>query len=834
MARTLYKSKKYQLAMKTLLNELHSSNYRYKDKIYNKLADIHANLGEYDLAKKYYECSIHENSKNDDILLKFGIIFDYHLNLISKAHNMYEKCLVMNSSNQACLFRYSLFMKYKRNNLDKSKELMIKCIQINNNIACVNYHLAKILIEEMEQKYIYNIENILNLLYKTIQLQPNIIKYHYELAIFLQYVHRFNEANHSYKMSLKLAKYRDASILVRYAWFLIDCMKNKKESMKYMALACELNDKYEHDLNELTLQPDLRLNVSTEYIKLIIYDFNTFIKYHCVTEKKNNSIQQLKYLSKKDLIVTFGGNDRIAMLKDHFDNIISIYPNVKFAILSFETYSNISVSLEKIGLYDYFNIIIGTDTSAYLENTKNKIYDILRLKDMYKIFNQKEVLYISTHAEKYINEINDECLIYLIDLEKNKPIPGPSLNDLRQIESIIKDPTSIFETYNNISIEKYDESYSLKKVNLSLFLSIQREIIQNKNRKSLYELKTMKKLIEKNDEICHNFYDYVKFGELWKEVITACSRGNWWIVCNLTLDVFNLEQNDAELLRKYAKSLSKLKHIKEAENAYNKALEIDDNNYWTITSYGQHLLSINKYKEAHNIFLRAIKASKYIIQDRGLNMALARTWIHLNNPINAEIYYKRAIVPENEIKNRIKYFKNIQNYAHPNGITYYEKAHYEYGVFLLDQFRYEEAEKQFEICLNNSSKNIKIHHRLMDISLKLNNYKKYKYHHDIINIKNNYLNYSKFDYKYINDSFNNVTIDVDFDNFWFDEINIITPTFNNYYDKFIEYKLNNMKWLLNSHTIAIELQTKINITDANDLKLILLKIIQKRCSYNNK
>ena len=715
----LYTTKHYKLMKKQLLNKMTSSDYSYEDKIYNKLGDICIKLKEYDQAKQYYKHSINNNSYNGDTFFKLGYLFNYHIIDVEKAKMMYNKCLEIDPCHQQCIFHLALWFKKVKCDINKAKQLMKKCYQIQDDKACVNYHLAKILIQENEQNYndINHKNNILFLLNKAIEIKPSIAKYHFELGLFLESIGNYNQANHSYYTALTLIRFKDALILYKYSIFLIKYMNNKEKSLKYMKKACELNIKYRHDLILLSSTSNSIYNEPNHVIKLIIYDFTTVIQYWCLSKTINNSMKKLKTLKKKELISIFGGNDRIKTLKNHFDRVLSLNDrvNAKIATISFELFEIMKISLERIGLIKYFEFIIGTDTSLFIEKKCNIMYDIVKMKDVYRIFNKNEILYISANKEN-IKDVKDECLTYFINIDKIKPLFGPSLNDLQNVEYIINDPDYILQL-NEIQNAESKMSSSLKEINEHLFLSMVKEIIQNKNSKHLDELITIK-IVKEKQNIFDNYYKFYEFGKLFFHVVNASKNYEWWIVCNMMNEIFYFEQNDTELLRKYAKGLSGLRHIDAADSMYNKALQLDSQNYWTILGYGHHLLSINKYKKAQNVFFKAIRTSNYIIQDRNLYTAIAETMECLNETKKAEMYYKLAITFKKYILNHAR---NIKNYAH-------EKAHHCYGLFLMNQERCEEAEFQFEICLKNSPNKLKIYHRLRDVSDILNNAEKYNYY----------------------------------------------------------------------------------------------------------
>ena len=217
---------------------------------------------------------------------------------------------------------------------------------------------------------------------------------------------------------------------------------------------------------------------------------------------------------------------------------------------------------------------------------------------------------------------------------------------------------------------------------------------------------------------------YNKFIEFGHKFL-ACVRGQreekWWSTGHLIKDLLLLEQSQAELWRRYGRSLAHLKHMDAAENAHQMALQLSPNHYWTVYAYARFLMTTCRFAEAEQMWYRAMKVSKFKNKDRNLLVGLATCMERLQQPHKAEYYYKLSVGKHDKDdpkRNR------MQNDKHK---TFYEPAHFFYGSFLQKQGRFKEAREQFEICTERKSTSIN-HYRLGNVLLALKDFDGFEYH----------------------------------------------------------------------------------------------------------
>ena len=322
-AKQLFENKQFDECKSVIFDIISTNEYKHVDRLYNKLGDICKQCKDYDNTQKHYQQAIILNPSNPALYFKLGSLFQYHLSDPNQADLMYQKCLNIDPRNDQCLFNYAYLME-SQNKFSQAKKLYLQCIDINDQKACVHYRLAKIFqrenINTPQQAKI-----IQYLLQKACDLRPSFPKYQYQLALHLQKMGRYNLANHSYQNALRLLNYNDSKILHQYAKFLMDDMNDKQQAMKYMKMACALNDKL--DCKELEDTFDGEDGEDDEelenMIKVVIYEFNSIITYWNMNAKVQR-INQLNQWRSTDLVEIFGGYDRIERLQQVF-HIVSLY-----------------------------------------------------------------------------------------------------------------------------------------------------------------------------------------------------------------------------------------------------------------------------------------------------------------------------------------------------------------------------------------------------------------------------------------------------------------------------------------------------------------------------
>ena len=810
-AKNHFDSQEYKHAIDVILQIINCGEYQNNDKLYYKLGEIYTILEEYTIAIEYYQQSLKLNDKNPNTYLKLGKLEHYHLNNYQQSKQMYEECLRLNNQHISCIFHLGKLMLLF-NKFSEAETLFKKCLKIDSTKASLHYYLAIVL---DKQHKINNQDNILYSLHKAMDLQPTIAKYHIEFAIYSEKIKKNHQANHSYKTVLMMINYSDPLLLAKYSYFLINSMNDNKNALKYLKKAYKLDAIYKDDYD--ILNERISMQKQHKYsIKLIVFDFETIILYR---EPK----QLMDNLNVSDLKAIFGGNDRIIKLKEILQK--GKDKNVKNIIFStYKSNDTIYKSLKSLGLYKYIENIIGkNDISHFYTENKNKIYRIIKIKDDYSLNSSDEILYISGNLDDIVN-VSDECKTYFVNSKNSYPFSGPNLYDFNQLNHIIDNPRYVIQ--NNVNHKfKYDESTSiLKRLNEDLLNRLTNEIINNV--KYNRPIKSMDDIHELQ-RIDSEYLRFIEFCDIFKTALVWYKNGNWWSAGYYLQRILQTEQSQFEIWMRFAKCCSYLKHIDAANAAYFIALRINPEHYDTNFSYSYHLLMCGYYKESKEQFIVTKNLSKFNVMNASLLVGLARSSEELREFDEAEKYYKNA--------------------SNNSKIRYYEPAHYYYGCFLEKHERLSEAMEQFEICFNKSPNKFQNLLKICDISWKLNdsekfeffmkkalkidqsviyNYERYyKKSHIIYTVENS--NYIVNDQDIIN---SNVNHDAEFDSFWFDEISITIPKFNQYYDNFIKNNLNHMNLLLNDRKLAKTLTEIIQIKDQIHFDLIISKI----CNFNRK
>jgi len=812
-AKQFIKTQNFRQAISVILEIINSNTYKDKYKLYFKLGDIHETLGEFILAKEYYQKSINECNQNIKAFFRLARLLHQHLHDNEQSQNMYEKCLKINPNHSPSMFYLGKLM-LQNNQLSQAKIILKRCLHAIDAKASVYFQLAIALRKQAKPNDQQNIEY---LLFNALTLQPSIIKYRVEFAIYSQEIKKYHQANHSYKIAIDMANEffgGDPLLLAQYAAFLSQCMNHHEKALKYIEQAYKLDYKYKYEY--LNFQKyDLTYNKSQYHIKFIIYDFNVIIY------KKYSKIDNLKT---KDLYFFFGGLDRINKLKEYFDQIL--YYKVQNVILTTTESSDIIYKLlDQLGLSKYFKIIIGHDVTHFMMKSQNinqnKVYGIIKIKDNYNLNSSDEVLYISNNYND-ITDVFNECKTYFINPDNSHPFFGPTIHDFQQIISIVKDPRFMMNI-NPKQNSKNQEYRSLKELDPNLLNKITYQVIHNaRNNKPI----TLLEFVQNQKNINPKYSVFIDYIYYLKRAIKEYNLCHWWVAGYYFQIVVNIEQSQMEPWRRLAKCCSYLRHGEYAEFAYQMALSIKPDHYYTHLSAGYHFLMHGNIDAAKKMFISASKVSKLTERDKSWLVGYARICELSSDLVFAEKCYQKAT-----------------NY---NDTKSYEPAHFYYGIFLENQNRLSEAKEQFQICLYLSPKKIENHERMCDISWKLNQFESCKsYLKNMLNIDSHaptaIYNYEMFHKEsYI---IRNVNVDYpnhveqynvyDFDSFWFDDIGIVDGDFNQYYDDFVKYKLNNMIWLLYDKAFANKLEQIIKIKNPKHLKLICSKIVEKRKFINN-
>ena len=393
-------------------------------------------------------------------------------------------------------------------------------------------------------------------------------------------------------------------------------------------------------------------------IKLVIYEFESVITYWNLAGTINDNMQLLYDMRKLDLVNIFGGFDRIEAFKQHFESIRH-RDDIRIIILSYTASDIITEALQRVKLLEYFDLIIGGDTSPFLLKTNSKLHDIKALKKQNKLSMKDEILYINPY-ESEIAEISNECKTYFIDHSKCEPLHGPTPDQLHHIECIVHR-----KPYKPTKFE-YDENKCLCEINEQLYNGMVREIFDaNDNDRSPNPTHSVSSMEHAKKRTLNNpdYQRFITFGQKFAIVVKKQRQEKWWISANILKELFEFERKQPGLYRLYGKCLSYLRHSEAAGHAYNQAINIAPNVYKSWLSYAFHLLHHKEYEAAKKAFYRALKIREQGKQHKfhpitfTLCIGMARTLQELNEADEAEKYFKEAT--ERNINHRNKQFYEV-------------------------------------------------------------------------------------------------------------------------------------------------------------------------------
>ena len=557
-----------------------------------------------------------------------------------------------------------------------------------------------------------------------------------------------------------------------------------------MKLASHTNNEFLFYYHQLKDSLNDHLSQTSYKIKLIVIDINV-IMYH-------NNIQTFSLnLNLKDLRKAFGGYDRIQRITDFFQQLSLC--GVDIILLSKEqNHEKISLILHKLNLLKYVQLY--KFNNCYFSNNINKkIFNLIKIKDKFKLKYHDEVLFISDCIDN-IGILNNECKLYLVDNHGSKPLFGITIFDMVKIKHIVKD--------EDINLNMNDDTYihgsnSLSDINRKLLIDLMKEIIKkshkSQSKKQIHVINYIYTKLDENPE----YIKFIKFGVCLQKAIKSVSNHDYWVAAQYLQQTLQYDESQLYIYRLLAKCYSCLRHVEEAEIIYQKALNISPLDYLTNFSFAYHKLSIGEPLQALHHFEYTTKLSNRSKLDKSMLTALARTYECTGNFEKADEYFKKA--------------------TNSNGHIY-EHAHFHYAMFLNKFDRYIEAQQQLKICLKISPNKWKYNQQMNVILFELNISKKKDIYF------NQYVHYIK---NQINENhINNIQCSIDefikqyiFDEFWFDHMDKLTHIFNKYYDTFILNNLNDIQTLLNGDLHHI-LKYKIKITNNNDLESIVIALLK--------
>lgn len=804
-AKDYFYARQYKQSSDVILKMIKSNDYQNNDKLYFKLGTIYMMLKQYEKANYNYQQSVILNDKNANAYLQLGKLSHYHFNNYKIAEKMYRKCLNLNEDHISCMFNLGKLM-VTLNELCDAKALFKKCLKYDDTKASIYYHLALVLDKQQKK----NNDEIIQCFEKSIRLQPLVSKYYSEFAIYSEKIENYNLANYLYDKALQTINYSDPLLLEKYSYFLINSMNDNKKALKYLKIACELDDEYEYDYDSLC-EYESKAKQCIYRIELMVFDFDSTILYREPHQTISDSnVTDLKYI--------LGGNDRINKFKEFFEeNINNHVINVIFS--KSRSIDIIYKSLKLLGLYKYTHRIIAIkDLDQFVSYDNEMLHEIIRIKDNYNLKSSNQILYISSNY-KDIMDVSNECKKYFVDPIKSYPFLGLTLDDFNELNHIRDDVDYKLDVYERQKFTVNKSISTLKTLDESLLLTLTYEVINSvKYNKPIKSLKIVQRMQIENPK----YFKYIEYCVDFRIALIEYGRDRWWTAGQHLKRILQIEQSVMEIWRRFGKCLSYLKHVDAANEAYAVALRINPIDYYTNFSFGYHLLMCGCYKESKDQFIVTKKVSKFNKMNASLLVGMARCCEELGQFDEAEEYYKAAVESSNE--------------------NCYESAHYYYSCYLEKKGRERAAMKQIEICLSISPYRLQNILKMCDISLRLHDIQKFEFFMKMAieidqSVIYNYERYYKKLYLYNNGcgqylendeyvKISEVVHNVEFDCFWFDEIGLTIPKFNQYYDNFIVNNLNNIQLLLNDENLSEKLIKIIGIDDPIHFELIFTKLLK--------
>eukprot|EP01084_Bolivina_argentea_P130839 230991_1 len=544
----------------------------------------------------------------------------------------------------------------------------------------------------------------------------------------------------------------------------------------------------------------------------------------------------------------FGGRDRLDRLHVHFQRILSSENQIQIAIISFNYSNIITLALKRVGLLQYFaNLnIIGSDTSIWLKQKKNKLHNIIEFANVYKLNLATQVLFIDDNV-KNIECTRKHCLTYHVFSEYT--LNGLSMAHMKEIEELVG--VYVADLYD-IQPPSNKLSSSIKLIDSSTYQAIKNEVGGVANASVPIDSLPVIQFIQSNwnDDIYQHHFLY--FAKLLKVIRMFAAKVRFWSNANVLPMLLELVQDDAEIIRRYGQSLAALYHSQEAETAFQTAIKLSTISKHRL-AYGYFLFKSKRYIDAHDEFWYVINSHKRNWKEESTTyVAYAETLKYMSQPNKAEQYYKLAI--------------EVANNKHDNDGLQYNR----YGNFLYIQGRYKESLDQFNLAVNGNERYANNHYGISKPLYQLGMFTEYEYHlkraleldpsfYEVKQALNQYYldqtllideKTSEFICSATYDSFStnveekkeNVSeimsqnviksvYNVEFDTFWFDVINTQTNQFDKYYDNFVENNMNDIRCLLFADEIESQLETKIGIDSVQNMQLMMQNIHSLRTNH---
>ena len=576
-AKNAFICKDFAEAKVLTLEIIESNRYEHNHKLYAKLGDICTELKEYENAHRYYQQSIDAQKENATakIFIKLGNLLQYYLNDMIESKSMYDKALELEPNNDQCLFNYANLMEHQ-NDDQKAKRLYMKCLIINDQISCVNYRLAKLLMKENNPN---NNNNIKKLLQKAVSLKPSNTRYAQELDLYLQ--SKSNHTTHSHS----------------------DQSNNN------------------------------------EKVKMVIYEFESIITYWNLWKTTQGNIEELAALRSKDINNVFGGHDRIDRFRLHFNRIRHFSKDIKIVILSY-TPSNIMISaLKRVKLYGYFDeiICIGNtkindiiqmkDKYKLFRPNKTLYIDILEAKTEC-ISNECRTYFVDFKKSKPFLGFTPDDFRCIEDIIAQKPFNQPP--------KIVYDPNKSLtklnrELYKGMLREIFNnQDHSKQPIDsLACMKFARKQASSNREYNRFIEFGKKFAIVVRNQK----YEDWWSAGHILKELLSfeQGEPGLWRLYAKALSYLRHNEDAENAYDRaiklaptgyrtwlSYSHHLLSNKKYHRAKDAFRKTMEIDDNKKhnknkpksWTLCiGLARTLQQLNENEEAEHYFKLAVSSN---------------------------------------------------------------------------------------------------------------------------------------------------------------------------------------------------------------------------------
>lgn len=759
----------------------------------------------YDLHLQLF--NIYSITKNDDIYYDFHtkyfklnakLIFElarlnhYHFDEYDIAKEMYTKCITREPCKTRYRFELAKLLYDKFRDFKTAKSHLEICLQIDDTKACVWYYLALVMC-----RMYCNESNISYAFLKAITITPNVIKYYLEFASYSQSISKYHLSQYLYKICLKLSNNSISYIHAQYARFLKFTLRNDMDALKHIKKAAELSQLFIDEYHEYASS----VRESSESCKIELVIYNSKVIYHKYKLSFNDQMNSQK------LNESFGGIDRIESIQNHFKKILSLYNVNIIILLNDEEYQTMYKLFTRLGFLYHVKLI----QYKGLTFTEKQISDIINIKDDYGLSYFNETLYITNEDDihTFTDNLQENVKVYFVNDEISKPLIGLKLFDFRAIEQLL------FDSHNNITdtqsnINSYDINKVLSEIDNTLRINMNKEIKRKYKRPQT--LFTRQYALEQMD-INSDFSIFVKYADNLINAFCAADDFNWWIAYQYLHEASYLDNDNPDIIQKKAKALSYLQYNNEAIENYNIALRLKPTDVTCRLSFGWHYIKSDKPREALYQLEYAYKLSKR--KDNRLLTALGRASELVGRMDYAEYYYTNAI----------KISKNERSY---------HLSHQFYGNYLRSKGEFEKAYIQLSLSIKLKPHRFNNNYSFSALLYQQEKFKESKYF--LLKSLSIDINAScaklefmqKFgnEYKNLAMSKFDASKQIKFDNFWFDELKQLNPTFNMYYDEMVENGLNDIDALMNEAFLPVILQLMIKGMTSKNAHLIDTKMIQ--------